>query len=94
MLLDDAKKIRAAKKLKEEQEAMALKPTVVSGIMITEKGAKEVNVSLGSDGLKIEPKVVPLINGEKYHSDAKPMIKGVKLTKKRKPRKTRAKKGK
>jgi len=50
MLLDDAEKIRAAKKLKEGQGS-------VTGIMVTEEGIKEVAVSLSDKGLEIIPKV-------------------------------------
>jgi len=52
MLLDDAIKLREAKKL--EEKPIIIEPTVVAGIMTTKEGLKDVNVSLGSDGLKIE----------------------------------------
>ena len=77
MLLDDAIKIRAAKKLKDDQKSVA-----VPGIMTTEKGVKKVSVSLSNDGLKIE-------------EDLSAQMKEIKKKPKtRKPRKTKAKKGK
>ena len=83
MLLDDAIKIRAAKKLKEEQ-----KPVVVPGIITTREGAKTVYVSLGSDGLKIGEDL-SVQTGEPIVQ-----LKEIKKSsKKRKPQKTK-KKGK
>jgi len=56
MLLEDAKKIRAAKPL--EQSFIERDKTTVTGIKFTKDGIKEVDVSLGSAGLEITEKKV------------------------------------
>ena len=65
MLLEDAKKMRTAKQEKEDKQDK----TVVTGIMTTKDGIKEVDISLGSNGLEITEKESILLENKKIRKN-------------------------